>query len=214
MELLALTVGPLQENCYFLIGENQETIIFDPGAEAVEIKNVIEENELTPIAIILTHAHYDHIGAVNDIRNTYNIPLYQSSIEKEWLENPMLNGSGNHPQMMDVVIEKPADYYMDTMGPNRIGQFKFEVQHVPGHSPGSLVFIFEENGFAIVGDAIFKGSVGRTDFSYGSHETLMEGINKHIVPLPGEIVLFPGHGDPTTVEEEIASNPFLNGATR
>ncbi|HEX5350310.1 MAG TPA: MBL fold metallo-hydrolase, partial [Trichococcus sp.] len=86
--------------------------------------------------------------------------------------------------------------------------------HIPGHSPGSTVFIFRENGFAIVGDVIFKGSVGRSDLPGGSHTTLIEGIQKYIVPLPGETVLFPGHGDPTTVREEIYSNPYLNGATR
>lgn len=211
MELLVLPVGPIEANCYFLIGENRDTIIFDPGEEAEEIKNVIEVNNLTPVAIILTHAHYDHIGAVNEIRETYRIPLYQSSIEKDWLNNPMLNGSGRHPEFADVVIEKPADFYLDTMGMHQIGEFKFELQHIPGHSPGSLVFIFEENGFAIVGDVIFKGSVGRTDLPNGSHTDLMQGIYDYIVPLPGDLVLFPGHGGPTTVQQEIDTNPFLNG---
>lgn len=211
MELLALTVGPVQANCYFLIGENRETIIFDPGAEADEIKNVIEENELKPYAIVLTHAHFDHIGAVNEIRETYGIPLYQSSIEKDWLANPLLNASARYPQLDEVVIDKPAEFYLDTMGPTQIGSFECDVQHVPGHSPGSLIFIFKENGFAFVGDAIFQGSIGRTDFPYGSQETLVGGIKKHILTLPGETVLFPGHGDPTTVEQEIAHNPFLKG---
>lgn len=211
MELLALTVGPLEENCYFVIGENRDTIIFDPGAEADEIKNVIELNDLKPFAIILTHAHYDHIGAVEDIRNTYRIPLYQSSIEKDWLTDPMMNGSGKHPEMEDVIIEKPADFYLDTVGQSQVGEFTFEIQHIPGHSPGSLVFLFKENGFGVVGDVIFQGTVGRTDFPYGSHESLMEGIKKHIATLPGEFVLFPGHGSPTTVEQELENNPYLNG---
>ncbi|MGP6140395.1 MULTISPECIES: MBL fold metallo-hydrolase [unclassified Jeotgalibaca] len=211
MELLALTVGPIQENCYFLIGENRDTIIFDPGAEADEIMNVIDVNNLKPFAIVLTHAHYDHIGAVNEIRKEYRIPLYQSSIEKEWLVDPTLNGSGRQPLIPEVVIDKPADFYLDTMGPTQIGPFNFELQHLPGHSPGSLVFLFKENGFAIVGDVIFQGSIGRTDFPYGSQETLLQGIKEHIVPLPGDTVLFPGHGNPTTVEQELAQNPFLNG---
>ncbi|HJB22954.1 MAG TPA: MBL fold metallo-hydrolase [Candidatus Jeotgalibaca pullicola] len=211
MELLVLTVGAIEENCYFLIGENnRDTIIFDPGAEAEEIINVIEVNNLNPFAIVLTHAHYDHIGALNEIRNTYRVPVYQSSIEKDWLIDPMLNGSGRHPEMADVIIEKPADFYLDTVGMHQIGEFKFELQHIPGHSPGSLVFIFKENGFAIVGDVIFQGSVGRTDFpGYGNRETLMKGINEHIVTLPGNTVLFPGHGNPTTVQAEIDTNPFL-----
>lgn len=214
MELLALTVGKIEENCYFLVGENRDTIIFDPGAEPDEIKDVIEVNNLKPFAIVLTHAHYDHIGAVNEIRATYGVPLYQSSIEKDWLVDPMQNGSGRHPEMEDVIIEKPADFYLDTMGTNQIGEFTFDMQHIPGHSPGSLVFLFKESGFGIVGDVIFQGSVGRTDFPYGSHETLMEGINNHILPLPGDFVLFPGHGEPTTVQQEKDTNPFLNGRMR
>lgn len=211
MELLALTVGPVQANCYFLIADNRDTIIFDPGAEADEIKNVIEANDLKPFAIILTHAHYDHIGAVNEIREAYDIPLYQSSIEKEWLEDASLNGSGRHPLIPEIVIDKPADFYLDTMGPTQVGSFNFEVQHIPGHSPGSLVFLFKENGFAMVGDVIFQGSIGRTDFPYGSQDSLLKGIKEHILTLPGETVLFPGHGNPTTVEDEILRNPFING---
>lgn len=215
MELLVLTVGPIEENCYFLIGEeDRNTIIFDPGAEADEIKNVIDVNNLHPVAIVLTHAHYDHIGAVNEIREEYRIPLYQSSIEKEWLTDPLLNGSGGYPGIEPITVDKPADFYLDERGPCQIGEFTFDIQHIPGHSPGSLVFIFKEKGFAIVGDVIFQGSVGRTDFPYGSHEQLMEGINQYIVPLPGETTLFSGHGNPTTVQAEIDSNPFLTGAAR
>lgn len=215
MEILSLTVGPIQENCYFLVGEqDRHTIIFDPGAEAEEIINVIETNNLNPFAIIITHSHFDHIGALNEIRNLYRVPVYQSPLEKDWWTNPGLNGSGRHPEIPAVVIEKPADFYLDQMGPCQIGEFHFELQHIPGHSPGSLVFIFREKGFAIVGDVIFKGSVGRTDFpGYGDHDALMEGINKYIVPLPGDTVLFPGHGEPTTVQHEIDTNPFLNGET-
>lgn len=211
MELLALAVGPVQANCYFLIADNRDTIIFDPGAEPDEIKNIIEANDLKPFAIILTHAHYDHIGAVNEIREAYDIPLYQSSIEKEWLEDASLNGSGRHPLIPEIVIDKPADFYLDTMGPTQVGSFNFEVQHIPGHSPGSLVFLFKENGFAMVGDVIFQGSIGRTDFPYGSQDSLLKGIKEYILTLPGETVLFPGHGNPTTVEDEILRNPFING---
>lgn len=210
MELLVLTVGPIEENCYFLIDDNRETLIFDPGAEADEIMAVVESNNLKPIAIALTHAHYDHIGALNQVRDAYDIPVYQSPIEKDWLVNPMLNGSGRHPEIGDIIIDKPADVYLDTMGTHTIGTFTFELQHIPGHSPGSLVYIFKENGFAIVGDVIFQGSIGRTDFpGYGNQESLLKGIREHIMPLPIEMVLFPGHGNPTTVQAELETNPFL-----
>ncbi|MFL2106308.1 MBL fold metallo-hydrolase [Desemzia sp. FAM 23991] len=215
MDLYGATVGSIQENCYFLVGDNnRETLIFDPGAEPETLKNIVKEHDLNPIAIVLTHAHYDHIGALNDIRDTYDIPVYQHIIEKEWLVDPAQNGSGRHPEIEDVISTKPADVHLEEMGNYSIGEFTFEMQHVPGHSPGSTIFIFKDHGFAIVGDVIFKGSVGRTDFPYGSHETLIDGIRKYIMPLPGDTVLFPGHGDATTVQEEIDTNPFLNGATR
>lgn len=216
MEVLSLTVGPLQENCYFLVSaQNRATIIFDPGAEPEEIINVIDTNNLNPFAIVLTHSHYDHIGALNEIRNMYQVPVYQSSLEKDWWTEPSLNGSGQHPEIPDVIIEKPADFYLDQMGPCQIGEFHFELQHIPGHSPGSLVFIFREKGFAIVGDVIFKGSVGRTDFpGYGDPAALLEGIQKYIATLPDDTILFPGHGEPTTVQHELERNPFLNGTMR
>ena len=215
MEMYAITVGPIQENCYFLIGDHEnDTIIFDPGEQAEDIIAAIEENALHPIAIVLTHAHYDHIGALETIREKYDVPVYQNPIEREWLLDPQLNGSARNPNVPDVRLAKEADVFVEEMGPYEIGEFRFEMQHIPGHSPGSTVFIFRENGFAIVGDVIFKGSVGRSDLPGGSHETLIEGIQKYIVTLPGETVLFPGHGDPTTVREEIYSNPYLNGATR
>jgi len=215
MEMYSITVGPIQENCYFLIGDHEnDTIIFDPGAQAEDIMEIIEENQLHPIAIVLTHAHYDHIGALEAIREKYDVPVYQNPIEKEWLLDPELNGSANNPNVPDVKLSKEADVFFGEMGAYQIGEFSFEMQHIPGHSPGSTVFIFRENGFAVVGDVIFKGSVGRSDLPGGSHAALMEGIKKYIVTLPEEIVLFPGHGEPTTVGSEIFSNPFLNGVER
>ena len=212
MELLSLTVGRLQENVYFLIDENKETLIFDPGAQAEDIKELIEEEGLKPIAIVLTHAHGDHIGAVDELRKAYNIPMYMNEIEKEFLTNTDFNRSLYSNENITV---DPADgYYPAELGKWKIGNFEPELALIPGHSPGSTVFIFKDNGFVIGGDVLFKGSVGRSDFSYGSHMTLMAGIEQYLLPLPGNTVVFPGHGEPTTLQDEIASNPFLNGATR
>lgn len=212
MELLALTLGKLEENCYFLIDGQKKTLIFDPGAEPEEIKKVIEEEGLTPRAILLTHAHFDHIGAVEEIRNTYKIPVYMNEIEKDFLTDPTLNLSA---LMGEEVICKPADrYYPATMGDFKVGSFHMKLAHVPGHSPGSTVFIFEQNGFMIGGDVLFKGGCGRTDFPGGSHELLINGIKEKILPLPGNMVILPGHGDATTIQDEIATNPYLNGQTR
>lgn len=212
MQLFSLTVGNLEENCYFLVHEDRSTLIFDPGDEAEEIKKIIEDENMLPIAILLTHAHGDHIGAVDDIRDAYNIPVYIHEIEKDFLIDSKLNLSmyTGHP-----ISCRPADYfYPAEMGEFKVGNFKMELAHIPGHSPGSTVFMFKENGFVIGGDVLFKGSVGRSDFPGGSHRELMSGIEKYLVHLPGETVVFSGHGEPTTIQQEIDTNPYLNGATR
>lgn len=212
MELLSLTVGRLEENVYFLIDDQQETLIFDPGAQAEDIKELIDEEGLKPIAILITHAHSDHIGAVEELRKTYNIPVYVNQLEAEFLTNPELNLSARSGE--EVRCEPADGYYPAELGRWKIGSFEPELALIPGHSPGSTVFLFKENGFVIGGDVLFKGSVGRSDLPGGSHQTLMEGIRQYLVPLPGQTVVFPGHGEPTTIQEEIATNPFLNGATR
>ena len=212
MELLSIPVGRLEENVYFLIDDNEETVIFDPGAQAEDIKELIKEEGLKPVAIVLTHAHGDHIGAVDALREEYNIPMYMNELEKVFLHDPELNRSYYSGENITV---KPADgYFPKEMGKWKIGSFEPELAQIPGHSPGGTIFIFRENGFVIGGDVMFKGSVGRSDFPYGSHKELMEGIHKYLLPLPAETVIFPGHGEPTMLKDEIATNPFLNGATR
>lgn len=212
MELLSLTVGRLEENVYFLIDDNKETLIFDPGDQADDIKELIEQEGLKPVAILITHAHSDHIGAVEEIRHTYHIPVYMNKIEAEFLTNPELNLSARSGE---PIVCEPADaYYPEALGQWQIGSFSPELALIPGHSPGSTVFMFKEHGFVIGGDVLFKGSVGRSDLPGGSHEILMAGIRQYLVPLPGQTVVFPGHGEPTTIQDEIATNPFLNGATR
>ena len=162
---------------------------------------------------ILSHAleHYlKREGASQkDIRQELAV---LNEIEKEFLTNTDFNRSLYSNE--NITVEPADGYYPEELGKWKIGSFEPELALIPGHSPGSTVFIFKDNGFVIGGDVLFKGSVGRSDFSYGSHMTLMAGIEQYLLPLPGNTVVFPGHGEPTTLQDEIASNPFLNGATR
>lgn len=212
MELISLKTGRLEENCYLLSNQQKETLIFDPGDNGDEIEKLIASNGLLPIAILITHAHSDHIGAVEYIRSRYDIPVYIHPIEKEFLTNAVLNLSAKNGT--PIVAREAEYYYPEKMGSFEVGPFQMEIEHIPGHSPGSTVFLFKENGFVIGGDVLFKGSVGRSDLPGGSHATLMDGIRRVLVPLPEETVVFPGHGEPTTIGHEIATNPFLNGRTR
>lgn len=199
MRVYQLTVGPVQEHPYFIVKDNKDTLIIDPGDQAETIEELIAENQLNPVAILLTHAHFDHIGAVEDIRERYNIDVWQHIIEADWLKDKQTR------------IPKTRTRYWNKMGQHSIAGFTFKTAHVPGHSPGSVVYIFEEDGFVVAGDTLFKGTIGRTDLDHGDQDALISGIKRHLLTLPDETQVLPGHGGITTIGQEKASNPFLQG---
>ncbi|MFP1649042.1 MBL fold metallo-hydrolase [Enterococcus mundtii] len=207
MHVLQLKTGTIEENCY-LVYNDEALLIIDPGADAEMIQEKIKKTQQQPVAILLTHTHYDHIGAVEALRNTYDIPVYVSPLEQEWLGDPILNlsGLGRHDDM-DNIIVSPAEYEFE-MKQYRLGNMSFEVVPTPGHSAGSVSFIFDD--FVISGDALFKGSIGRTDLYTGNLEQLLYSITTQLFVLPNEFVVYPGHGEPTTIEHEKKTNPFFN----
>src|SRR5690606_15022533 len=129
---------------------------------------------------LLTHAHFDHIGAVDSIRDRFNIPVYIHEEESEWLSDPKLNGSAKYPSIPDV-CNRQADHLISQEGIMEVGPFTFEVRHTPGHSPGSVSFIFEDARFAVVGDTLFKQSVGRTDLPGGNTGDLLDSIHTKLL---------------------------------
>jgi hydroxyacylglutathione hydrolase len=204
-----IPLGPLQTNCYILANSKKTCLIVDPGEEGKKLINHLEQRKLKPQAILLTHAHFDHIGAVDDIRNQYNIPVYLHSKEKNWLVDPALNGSQFF--MMGQIKVRQADHLISNEGTITVGDFTFEVYETPGHSPGSISFYFREDGIVVSGDALFQGSIGRTDLPGGNHEVLIKSIHDKLLVLPEETQVLPGHGPSTTIEMEMDTNPFLNG---
>ncbi|MFV8808336.1 MBL fold metallo-hydrolase [Aerococcus urinaeequi] len=197
MHVYQLTVGPVQEHPYFIVKDNKDTLIIDPGDQVETIEQLIAENQLNPVAILLTHAHFDHIGAVEDIRERYNIDVWQHIIEADWLKDKQTR------------VPKTRTNYWDKMGQHSVAGFTFKTAHVPGHSPGSVVYIFEEDGFVVAGDTLFKGTIGRTDLDHGDQDALISGIKRHLLTLPDETQVLPGHGGITTIGQEKATNPFL-----
>lgn len=197
MHVYQLTVGPVQEHPYFIVKDNKDTLIIDPGDQVETIEQLIAENQLNPVAILLTHAHFDHIGAVEDIRERYNIDVWQHIIEADWLKDKQTR------------VPKTRTHYWDKMGQHSVAGFTFKTAHVPGHSPGSVVYIFEEDGFVVAGDTLFKGTIGRTDLDHGDQNALISGIKRHLLTLPDETQVLPGHGGITTIGQEKATNPFL-----
>ncbi|MET3684279.1 glyoxylase-like metal-dependent hydrolase (beta-lactamase superfamily II) [Alkalibacillus flavidus] len=206
MNIKALSLGLLGTNCYILDLDDQALIV-DPGGDSHFIIDYLETQSLTPIAILLTHAHFDHIGAVDDICQYFNVPVYIHEQEGDWLIDPSLNGS-EWFQLGQIAASKPADHYF-VEGSQQIGPFRFEVMHTPGHSPGSVSFWFEDDRTIIAGDTLFQLGIGRTDLPFGDHETLINVIKSKLFTLPDETVVYPGHGPKTTIGVEKVNNPFL-----
>lgn len=205
LEVKRLPVGMGQANCY-IIANNQEALIIDPGAESEKIESTIEQLKVQPVAILLTHTHYDHIGAVEAIRKKYDIPVYVAAEEQTWLQNPAKNLSnfvGNN------VIVRQAEHLFQPKETLEISDFKFTVLSTPGHSPGGVSFIFEEDEFVVSGDALFAGSVGRTDLPGSEPEKLFDAISEQLFTLPKHYTIYPGHGGSSTIGHEMKNNPFF-----
>ncbi|MCD8853382.1 MBL fold metallo-hydrolase [Staphylococcus epidermidis] len=207
MRISNLTLGIVDTNTYFI--ENEENVILiDPSSESQKIIKKLNQINKPLKAILLTHAHYDHIGALDDIIEKYQVPVYMSKDEFDFLTDPDKNGSSKFTQYGLSKIESHANPLSLSEGSAEIEGFKFKVLHTPGHSPGSLSFVF--NDFAVVGDTLFKNGIGRTDLYKGDYETLIDSIKDKLFELEGDMPLFPGHGPYTTVDDE-QLNPFING---
>lgn len=205
MQIHTLPLGPLGTNCY-IVHNQSEALIFDPGGDSHTLINFLTENSLNPISILLTHGHFDHIGAVQDFRTYYNIPVYIHESEADWLTDGNLNGS-LYFQMGEISC-KPADHFLKE-GTQQIGDFTFEVRHVPGHSPGGLAFIFHEDKLVIGGDSLFYQGIGRTDLPGGNQDVLLNSIHTKLFTIENSYTVYPGHGPKTTIENEKYNNPFL-----
>jgi glyoxylase-like metal-dependent hydrolase (beta-lactamase superfamily II) len=210
MKWTQLPLGPLQTNAFVLQNEANEAIIVDPGGDGDAFVEWIKSQSLKPLAILLTHAHFDHIGAVDDVRNEFKCPVYIHHHEQDWLVDANKNGSARF--MGDQVITvQPADYIIEKEQTLTIGTFVFAVLETPGHSPGSVSYYMEDESIVFSGDALFAQSIGRTDLSGGNHKQLLDSIHKKLLELPEETIVACGHGPTTIIGSEMDGNPFLTG---
>jgi hydroxyacylglutathione hydrolase len=204
-----LTVGPFQENCY-IVGDEAtgEGALVDPGDEAARIALAVEQTGLEIGRIVITHAHIDHVGAVATLVDEYACPVLMHA-EAE----PMLQQLPTQAMMMGLRFGKvPAvDGHIEDEEILDVGGLRLRSLYTPGHAPGHLAFYVESEGLVLSGDALFAGSVGRTDLFGGDMALLMRSINKRLLTLPDETRVLPGHGPETTIGDERAHNPFLGG---
>ncbi|MDF2945708.1 MAG: hypothetical protein K0S51_387 [Bacillales bacterium] len=209
MKIKTIPVGDFQVNCYIIVNKDK-CLIIDPGGEFNLINNYILEKGVTPIAVLITHAHFDHIGAIEQCANNYNIPVYISPKEESFLYDADYNGSRRFPGIRDVVLNKGVKVNSLKEGPINIQDFKFEVIDVPGHSPSGYCYHFKEHNFVIVGDVLFYRSIGRTDLFGGNMNVLVKNIKDKLLKLSDKTKVYPGHGPATTISEEKQLNTYLN----
>lgn len=207
MQISSLALGLVKTNTYFI--ENEKSVILvDPASDYDLIKKKLNQINKPLKAILLTHAHFDHIGALDDVVAKYQVPIYMHRLEFDFLTDTYKNGSEKFKQYgLEPITSNVSPNQLDE-GSVEIEGFQFNVLHTPGHSPGSLSFVFDE--FAVVGDTLFKQGIGRTDLYKGDYETLVASILNKIFELDEDLPLFPGHGPYTTIKDEQV-NPYLHG---
>lgn len=218
MLLTGFPAGMLQCNCYVLAARaGSDAIIVDPGQRAMgRIREILDENRLTPSAVLLTHGHVDHIWSAQKVADTYGCPVYIHPEDRFMLTDPIKGFGPRLAQLaFGVLFSEPKQVVeLDRDGDKlELGGITVTVDHTPGHTRGSVVFRVSDgpDELAFSGDTLFKQSVGRTDLPGGSGRDLLDSIVTKLLVLDDDTVVLPGHGPQTTIGAERRTNPFLEG---
>ena len=210
LKVLIIPVTPFQQNCSLVFNEeNMRGAIVDPGGDVPIILKAIEQTNVKIEKILLTHGHIDHAGGAAELRDALGVKIEGPHKDDLFLLNG-LPTSGAKYGMADSRSVVP-DLWLNDGDEVEVAGLKFSILHAPGHSPGSVVFFNDENRFALMGDVLFQGSVGRTDFPYGSHDMLMASIKEKVLPLGDDVAFLPGHGRASQIGIERKTNPFIQG---
>jgi hydroxyacylglutathione hydrolase len=206
----AFEFNPVQENTYVVFNQKDACCIIDPGCyfgnERTALQEFIEQQGLNPRLLLNTHCHLDHVFGNKFVYETWDLPLHLHEKEQPVLarapEAGLLWGMPFENYRAELVYLTPGKQVT-------VGEDELTILFLPGHSPGSVGFYSKDQGFIIGGDVLFRGSIGRTDLPGGDHETLLRSIREQLWPLPDETIVYPGHGEPTTIGWEKKHNPFL-----
>lgn len=208
MIVKGLTVGLLQENCYiFGCSRTRRAVIIDPGDNARAILRVVDQQALTVEKIINTHAHFDHVMAVNAIRAATNAPFHLHRADL-----PVLHEMPERVRLwLDMEAEPVADPdgFLEHGQIIAVGDEELEVRFTPGHAPGHVIFVHHAGRQVFAGDTLFQGSIGRFDLPGADGPTLLRSIREQLLSLPDDYVVYPGHGGATTIGEERMYNPYV-----
>lgn len=211
MEFTILPVTPYQQNCSLLWDAAGRAALIDPGGEAPRLLAEVARRKLKLQSILLTHGHLDHVGAALELRAALGIPIIGPQREEQfWLDSL--------PQQAELFGFPPAqaftpDQWLADGDRVEVGSVRLDVLHCPGHTPGHVVFYQPEARLAFVGDVLFKGSIGRTDFPRGDHAALLAAIRDKLFPLGDDVRFVPGHGAMSTFGHERRENPFVGPAS-
>jgi len=212
MHIAVIPVTAFKQNCSVIwCSETMKAGIVDPGGDINRIIRVIEDSRVTVEKILITHGHLDHVGGVSELAKQLNVPIEGPHKDDDfWIRQlPEQALQFNFPESRSFVPNR----WLDDGDTTSIGNITLNVFHCPGHTPGHVIFYQPDEKIALVGDVLFKGSIGRTDFPRGNHEDLIKSITQKLWPLGNDVRFFPGHGVTSTFGEERKSNPFVGDDT-
>lgn len=207
LKALIIPVTPFQQNCSVIwCTATKRAAVVDPGGGVEQIRAAVAQHGLAVERILVTHGHVDHAAAVADLKDLLAVPVEgPHTADDYWLADLPLRGK---EYGMAYARSFTPDRWLAEGDTVAIGELTLDVLHCPGHTPGHVVFVHRPSRFAVVGDVIFQGSIGRTDFPGGNHADLIRSIREKLFPLGDDITFLPGHGNPGTLGQERLTNPF------